>query len=98
MRVCETRKRASYRSVAAVPDALWSMSLILIGGSDLTTSHTCLSAWERKTTLVRIRVCQQNTPGRTRMSLISKEQSTRTGSAIRLGKNCRLLGSDHMVA
>jgi len=32
------------------------------------------------------------------MSLITKEQSTRTVSAIRLGKSCRLLGSDHMEA
>jgi hypothetical protein len=30
------------------------MSLIPIGGSDLTMFHTCLSAWERRTTLVRI--------------------------------------------
>src|SRR5882757_4279033 len=53
MRVCETRKRASYRSVAAFPAALWSMSLIPIGGSDLTMFHTCLSAWERRTTGLR---------------------------------------------
>ena len=45
MRVCETRKRASYRSVAAFPAALWSMSLIPIGRSE-TTFHACLSASE----------------------------------------------------
>ena len=42
-------------TVAAFPGVLGSMSLIPIGGSDLTTFHTCLSAWELKTTLVSIR-------------------------------------------
>jgi hypothetical protein len=39
------------------------MSLIPIGGSDLTTFHTCLSASELKTTLVSIRAVNKIHPG-----------------------------------
>src|ERR1700693_1627055 len=35
----------------------------LSGGFDLTTFHTCLSPWERKTTLVRIRAVNKIHPG-----------------------------------
>ena len=69
MRVCETRNRASYRSVAACSAAFRSMLLIPISGSDLTTFHACLSARERKTTLVSTRAVNKIHPGgRTRHS------------------------------
>src|ERR1700746_3708346 len=62
MRVCETRKRASYRSVAAVPALLWWVSLISIRGLDLTAFHKCLSPENRKTQLVRIRALNKIHP------------------------------------
>src|SRR5260370_42329113 len=42
MRVCETRRSASYRSVTAVSEAFWTVPLITIGGN-LTAFHTCLT-------------------------------------------------------
>jgi len=51
------------------------MSLIPIGGSDLTMFHTCLSAWERRTTLVRIPAVNKVPPERTAASLSSKKLS-----------------------
>jgi len=62
MRVCETPKRASYRSVAAVPALLWWVSLISIRGFDLTAFHKCLSPENRKTKLVRIRAVNKIHP------------------------------------
>jgi hypothetical protein len=46
MRVCETRRRASYRSVAAVPALLWWVSLISIRGFD-STAFTNVSVARR---------------------------------------------------
>src|SRR4029078_11649448 len=62
MRVCETRKRASYRSVAAVPAALWSMSLILIGGSDLKTFTPVSALGSTKQRSSELRLSTKYTP------------------------------------
>jgi len=51
------------------------MSLIPIGGSDLTTFHTCLSAWELKTTLVSIGLSTKYTLADAHV-IIGKKQST----------------------
>src|SRR6266478_4029238 len=63
IRVCETRKRASYRSVAAVPAPLWWVSLISIRGFDLIAFQLVSRPWKRKTILVRIRAVNKIRPG-----------------------------------
>src|SRR6266851_5190857 len=83
MRVCETRKRASYRSVAAVPALLWWVSLISIRGFDLTAFHKCLSPEERKTILVRIRAVNKIHPGGRRRHSPARSSPPPNHSAIR---------------
>src|SRR6266566_5959901 len=89
MRVCETRKRASYRSVAAVPAPLCWVSLISIRGFDLTAFHKCLGPEDRKTTLVRIRAVNKIHPRGHRRHSAPSSTPPPSRSAIRLWKSCR---------